>query len=141
MTKGSSVLFTNIFWTLFALLLLGSDDKTVVGTEFKFDGDELLSHIVSPLPYSYMNPSKLPQNFYWGNVGGRSYLTHMLNQHIPQCKTEAWMLGKCLIFNPDVSGLFSLLFLNQTVGLVGHIAACLHWQIVSRSPAMVKDKI
>ncbi|KAG7357402.1 papain family cysteine protease [Nitzschia inconspicua] len=56
----------------------------------KFHGDELLSHIVSPLPHTYMDPTKLPKRFFWGNVGGKSYLTHMLNQHIPQYCGSCW---------------------------------------------------
>jgi hypothetical protein len=80
------------FFVLFLFLAIHDNNNNnniiVSGTELKFDGDEMLSHIVTPLPYTYLDPSKLPQNFFWGNVGGRSYLTHMLNQHIPQCKTE-----------------------------------------------------
>lgn len=44
----------------------------------------------SPLPITYINPSDLPQSFSWNNVDGRSYLTHMLNQHIPQYCGSCW---------------------------------------------------
>jgi hypothetical protein len=102
-TKHFSVFAMTSFWeVLVLLLLLGSEDNTVVGTELKFDGDEHLSHIVSPLPYTYMDQSRLPKHFFWGNVGGKSYLTHMLNQHIPQCKREIYILGRCLIFIPHL---------------------------------------
>ena len=37
----------------------------------------------SPLPISYVNVKDLPPSFDWGNVGGRSFLTHSLNQHLP----------------------------------------------------------
>lgn len=55
-------------------------------TEILFDGDEQLSHIVSPLPYTYIEKDSLPKSFQWGNVEGKSFLTHMLNQHIPQVR-------------------------------------------------------
>ena len=34
----------------------------------------------SPLPHTYINEESLPDNFNWGNVNGRSYLTHSLNR-------------------------------------------------------------
>ena len=37
----------------------------------------------SPLPISYVNVKDMPPSFDWGNVGGRSFLTHSLNQHLP----------------------------------------------------------
>jgi hypothetical protein len=86
----------------FLALLFLIQNKIAVATEIKFDGDELLSHIVNPLPHTYMDPTKLPKKFYWGNVGGKSYLTHMLNQHIPQCKNitilMAWSGGNSVFF-------------------------------------------
>ncbi len=52
--------------------------------------DETLSHIVSPLPSSYLSPSDIPKSFFWGNVSGISYLTRPLNQHIPQYCGSCW---------------------------------------------------
>jgi cathepsin X len=60
------------------------------GTEISYPGDKLKSHIVSPLPYTYLEPSALPKSFFWGNVNGKSYLTHSLNQHIPQYCGSCW---------------------------------------------------
>ena len=41
-------------------------------------------YIQSPLPITYIDPTlDLPDTFSWNNVNGKSYLTHMLNQHIP----------------------------------------------------------
>mmetsp|Transcript_21764 Transcript_21764/g.51368 ORF Transcript_21764/g.51368 Transcript_21764/m.51368 type:complete len:413 (-) Transcript_21764:1580-2818(-) len=75
----------------------------VDGQSFEYDdyiyddsGDDLgrlLSHIVSPLPKDVLLESKtpLPKEFYWGNTnGGKSYLTRMLNQHIPQYCGACW---------------------------------------------------
>jgi cathepsin X len=47
----------------------------------------------SPLPYTYIDEDDLPDNFNWGNVNGRSYLTHSLNQHIPQYCGSCWAHG------------------------------------------------
>lgn len=38
----------------------------------------------SPLPFTYISDEDLPESFTWANVNGTSYLTHSLNQHIPQ---------------------------------------------------------
>ena len=65
---------------------------SVYGMEIKYEGDEKLSHIISPLPYEYLEKDSLPQRFDWGRVdsGERSLLTHMLNQHIPQYCGSCW---------------------------------------------------
>jgi len=62
------------------------------GTEIKYEGDEKRSHVVSPLPYTYLEEDSLPKSFDWGRVddGRRSLLTHMLNQHIPQYCGSCW---------------------------------------------------
>ena len=69
--------------TVSCLAVLGSC-PCVTGLDINFEGDEKLSHIISPLPYTYIQPESLPKNFYWGDVGGKSYTTRMLNQHLPQ---------------------------------------------------------
>jgi hypothetical protein len=51
----------------------------------------------SPLPTSYINPKDLPDNFSWGDIDGRSYLTHSLNQHIPQCKSAEALGGETIL--------------------------------------------
>lgn len=50
-----------------------------------------------PLPHTYINPSDLPDSFHWDHViedhdsgTGRSYLTRLLNQHIPQYCGSCW---------------------------------------------------
>ena len=61
-------------------------------TEILFDGDEKLSRIVSPLPYTYIEKDSLPKSFQWGDVEGKSFLTHMLNQHIPQVRSLFYLV-------------------------------------------------
>ncbi|KAL7521494.1 hypothetical protein ACHAWX_006169 [Stephanocyclus meneghinianus] len=48
------------------------------------------SHILHPLPHTYLSPSDLPQSFTWQNVNGHNYLTRMRNQHIPQYCGACW---------------------------------------------------
>eukprot|EP00559_Dactyliosolen_fragilissimus_P008036 CAMPEP_0184870268 /NCGR_PEP_ID=MMETSP0580-20130426/36920_1 /TAXON_ID=1118495 /ORGANISM="Dactyliosolen fragilissimus" /LENGTH=282 /DNA_ID=CAMNT_0027372257 /DNA_START=119 /DNA_END=965 /DNA_ORIENTATION=+ len=52
--------------------------------------DEIPQHVVNPLPIEYVDASDLPKSFSWNNVNGKSYLTHMLNQHIPQYCGSCW---------------------------------------------------
>lgn len=44
----------------------------------------------SPLPYTYVDASELPDAFTWGDVEGTSYVTHALNQHVPQYCGSCW---------------------------------------------------
>mmetsp|Transcript_32143 Transcript_32143/g.67572 ORF Transcript_32143/g.67572 Transcript_32143/m.67572 type:complete len:361 (+) Transcript_32143:39-1121(+) len=48
------------------------------------------SHIVSPLPYTYIPDEDLPKEWNWNDVDGKSCLTHQLNQHIPQYCGSCW---------------------------------------------------
>lgn len=48
---------------------------------------------VSPLPHTYIDSSSLPDSFNWGDVSGISYLTHSLNQHVPQYCGSCWAHG------------------------------------------------
>ena len=66
---------------------------SVYGMEIKYEGDEKRSHIISPLPYEYLEKDSLPQSFDWGRVDGKSYLTKSLNQHIPQYCGSCWAHG------------------------------------------------
>uniref|UniRef100_A0A7R9X159 Peptidase C1A papain C-terminal domain-containing protein n=1 Tax=Craspedostauros australis TaxID=1486917 RepID=A0A7R9X159_9STRA len=62
--------------------------------EFKLmEGHTVREHYSKPLPHTYIAEEDLPDNFYWGNVSGHSYLTHNLNQHIPQYCGSCWAHG------------------------------------------------
>lgn len=50
----------------------------------------------SPLhaaPHTYLNATALPESFDWHDVNGTSYVTHSLNQHIPQYCGSCWAHG------------------------------------------------
>jgi len=51
-----------------------------------------------PLPHTYLKGygdagTELPDDFTWANVNGVSYLTHSLNQHLPQYCGSCWAHG------------------------------------------------
>ena len=70
-----------------ALLLIAAPATLGRHDEYKvLEGHTIREDFHSPLPHTYISEDDLPDNFYWGNVNGKSYLTHSLNQHIPQCK-------------------------------------------------------
>lgn len=45
------------------------------------------------LPHTYLQSTDLPDSYSWGNVDGKSYLTHSLNQHLPQYCGSCWAHG------------------------------------------------
>jgi len=49
--------------------------------------------ITSPLPHTYLTTTSLPDSFTWANVNGTSYITHSLNQHLPQYCGSCWAHG------------------------------------------------
>mmetsp|Transcript_50570 Transcript_50570/g.127025 ORF Transcript_50570/g.127025 Transcript_50570/m.127025 type:complete len:326 (+) Transcript_50570:52-1029(+) len=49
--------------------------------------------VTSPLPRDYIKTEDLPDEFSWDNINGTSYLTKMLNQHIPQYCGSCWAHG------------------------------------------------
>ncbi|CAM9561008.1 unnamed protein product, partial [Ectocarpus sp. 12 AP-2014] len=56
-------------------------------------GHTITEKVTSPLPHTYVDPGDLPRFFSWTNVGGRSYVTKNLNQHIPQYCGSCWAHG------------------------------------------------
>eukprot|EP00977_Amphora_coffeiformis_P023428 scaffold13351_cov200-Amphora_coffeaeformis.AAC.9 len=62
-------------------------------TRTQIRDDAVHNDYTNPLPHTYLNAARLPDDFHWGNVNGvsctcvSSYLpdlTHSLNQHVPQ---------------------------------------------------------
>jgi cathepsin X len=61
--------------------------------EIKIPENLVKEHIESPLPHTYLQSSTLPDSFSWNDVDGKSYLTHHLNQHLPQYCGSCWAHG------------------------------------------------
>jgi len=57
------------------------------------EGHDIKSNIQTPLPHTYLSATALPSSFNWGDVDGTSYLTHSLNQHLPQYCGSCWAHG------------------------------------------------
>mmetsp|Transcript_12045 Transcript_12045/g.15249 ORF Transcript_12045/g.15249 Transcript_12045/m.15249 type:complete len:358 (-) Transcript_12045:371-1444(-) len=57
------------------------------------EGHTKKHNIKSPLPHTYISADDLPQSFTWGNVDGQSFLTHSLNQHLPNYCGSCWAHG------------------------------------------------
>jgi cathepsin X len=77
--------------TLFLLLLVSfgkefacSSSKGLVNEIRYLPGHTEENRYHSPLPHTYLKAEDLPDAFRWDAVNGTSYLTHKLNQHIPQ---------------------------------------------------------
>jgi len=76
------------------LALAASVQATEYMNEIKImDGHKKRSHVVSPLPHTYLVEEDIPDNFSWDNVDGKSYLTKHLNQHIPHYCGSCWAHG------------------------------------------------
>jgi len=74
--------------TIIILTLLSS--ITTSALELKLSGHTIENDYYHPLPYTYIPEADLPSEFFWGNINGTSYLTRMLNQHIPQYCGSCW---------------------------------------------------
>jgi len=57
----------------------------------RMPGHDMLEHVTSPQPWEYITAA--PASFDWRNVSGVNYLTHDLNQHIPQYCGSCWAHG------------------------------------------------
>jgi cathepsin X len=86
----------------------------------------------SPLPYTYLSPEDLPDAFTWSNVSGVSYLTHSLNQHIPQYCGSCWAHGALSALSDRIkiarnaSGDEINLSVQQVLNCGGHVAGSCH---------------
>lgn len=59
----------------------------------KLPGHKVRDNYRKPLPQTYIEYEALPDSFTWGDVDGVSYLTHSLNQHLPQYCGSCWAHG------------------------------------------------
>lgn len=51
------------------------------------------THVVSPLPHTYLRPEDLPASYDPRNISGLDYTTVNRNQHIPQYCGSCWAMG------------------------------------------------
>jgi cathepsin X len=57
------------------------------------EGHTLRNDYELPMPHEYVDAAALPADFSWLNVNGTSFVTRMLNQHIPQYCGSCWAHG------------------------------------------------
>jgi cathepsin X len=57
------------------------------------DGHTERESVASPVPHTYLQGESLPDAYNWGDIDGKSYLTHSLNQHLPQYCGSCWAHG------------------------------------------------
>jgi cathepsin X len=89
--------FHNSLLAVAILTFLGSASSIAQAqrlNEFQIlQGHKVRDAYTSPLPYEYIQTDDLPASFTWGDIDGVSYLTHSLNQHIPQYCGSCWAHG------------------------------------------------
>lgn len=89
-----------VFFAAVAALTVGVASSQKRMNEIKIlDGHDRPEQVLSALPHEYISESALPESFTWGDVDGTNYLTHSLNQHLPQVSgiTTAVAISYCSV--------------------------------------------
>jgi len=92
------------------------------------DGHKVFRDHKLPLPHTYIKENELPEAFTWGDVDGKNYLTHSLNQHIPQYCGSCWAhaamsaLGDRIKIAKDGKGEDVNLSIQYILNCGGHVA-------------------
>ncbi|EJK77641.1 hypothetical protein THAOC_00513 [Thalassiosira oceanica] len=77
--------------TALALLVTSAAAQQRINEIVRLEAHDKPEDYSSPLPHDYIQDDEVPRSWHWGNVDGKNFLTHQLNQHIPQyCKWHAW---------------------------------------------------
>lgn len=79
--------------TLAASISLVSASAEYISEIKYLSGHKVFNDYKIPLPHTYIEEHELPDSFTWGDVDGKNYLTHSLNQHIPQYCGSCWAHG------------------------------------------------
>mmetsp|Transcript_20444 Transcript_20444/g.41248 ORF Transcript_20444/g.41248 Transcript_20444/m.41248 type:complete len:352 (-) Transcript_20444:105-1160(-) len=82
-------------FSIAALLSAATTAKSVEHiNEYRIpEGHTVRSSYSSPIPHTYLTDDEVPDEHDWRNVDGKCYLTHQLNQHIPQYCGSCWAHG------------------------------------------------
>ena len=77
--------------------------------------------------YTYVDPQRIPKSFSWGNVQGLSYLTHSLNQHIPQYCGSCWAHSALSSLSDRIQITQAMLAANGTIDRAEEFNLSVQW--------------
>lgn len=91
MMPSFHVLATKTAWLVLLVLSCQNIENVSSQDDVIMKGHTRRQMFSKPLPYTYIPAQRIPKSFSWHNgVEGRSYLTMMRNQHIPQYCGSCW---------------------------------------------------
>lgn len=79
--------------TALALLVTSAAAQQRINEIVRLEAHDKPEDYSSPLPHDYVQDDEVPRSWHWGNVDGKNFLTHQLNQHIPQYCGSCWAHG------------------------------------------------